>query len=50
MAAAKYSKTPAVVEALLKGKANLEATDLVRHLQHNRCSPYVVLNDHACVY
>ena len=30
--AAAFSKSPAVVEALVNGKANLEVTDEVRHL------------------
>ena len=50
MRAAVLSESPTVVEALMYGKANLEATDSVRHLEDNRCSPYVVLIDHVCVY
>ena len=57
MHAAQRSKSPAVVEALVKAKANLEATNSVRHLGDSRCSLYVltltltdyVLIDHACV-
>ena len=48
MHAAKSSESPAVVEALVNGKANLEATNSVRHLKDYRCSPYVLI-DHACV-
>ena len=29
--AARFSRSPAIVEALLKGKANVEAKDVVRH-------------------
>ena len=46
--AAQYSESPAVVEALIHGKADLEATGSVRHLEGNRCNPYV-LTGHACV-
>ena len=48
MFAAAFAKSPAVVEDLVNGKANLEVTDEVRHLADNRCAPYV-LSDHACV-
>ena len=48
MYAAWSSKSPAVVEALVYAKANLEATDQVRHLEDNRCAPYVLIS-HACV-
>ena len=41
MFAAYYSKTPAVVEALIHGKVNLEATDKVRYLENIRCGPYM---------
>ena len=40
MFAAKYAKSPGIVEALVKGKANLDATSKVMHLEHNRCSAY----------
>ena len=39
MIAARSSKSPAVVEALLNGKANLEA--MVRLLEDIRCAPYI---------
>ena len=48
MYAAKYSESPAIVEALLNGKANLEAIDPVRHLEDSRHVPYVLI-DYACV-
>ena len=48
MIAATGSESPAIVEALLNRKADLEATDLVRHLEDNRCAPYVLIG-HACV-
>ena len=35
MYAARYSKSPAVVTALVKGKANVDATDDVRHWENN---------------
>ena len=41
MYAAWSSKCPDVVEALMNGKANLEATDTVRCLEDNRCAPYM---------
>ena len=60
MYAAQCSESPSVVEALMKGKANLEATDKVRHWEDNRCAPYeltltltltdYVLIGHACVH
>ena len=40
--------SPAVVEALVKGKANLEAASEVRHLEDSRCASYFLI-DHACV-
>ena len=39
MIAAEFSKSPAVVEALVNGKANLEATDKVRHLEDTSVCP-----------
>ena len=48
MYAARFSGSLAVVEALVNGKANLEATNKVRHLEDNRCPPYVLIG-HACV-
>ena len=48
MIAATGSESPAIVEALLNRKADLEATDLVRHLEDNRCAPNVLIG-HACV-
>ena len=43
------SNSPAILEALVKAKANVNAvTYKVRHLQNNRCEPYVVI-DHSCV-
>ena len=48
MIAADHSESPAVVEALINGKANLEAAGKVRHLEDYRCSPYVLI-DHVCV-
>ena len=48
MWASGYSESRAVVEALVNGKANLEATNKVRHLEDNRCPPYVLIC-HACV-
>ena len=41
MVAAQYSKAPTVVEALLKGKANMEAKNNVRHLQDHRRAPHI---------
>ena len=49
MWAASSSKSPDVVEALVNGKANLEATDEVRHLEDKSVCPIYVLIDHACV-
>ena len=37
--AAKFAKSPAVVEALLNGKADLEATAKVRHLEDKSMCP-----------
>ena len=48
MNAVQSSKSPAVVEALVHGKADLEATDEVRHLEDNRCAACVLIG-HACV-
>ena len=48
MIAAKFSKCPGIVEALLNGKADLEATNKVRHSEDNRCASYVLIG-HACV-
>ena len=48
MYAAQCSKSPAVVGALLNGKADLEARNKVRHLKDNQCAPYVLIG-HACV-
>ena len=48
MCAAAFSKSPAVVVALMKANANLEATEKVRYLEDNRCDPYVLI-DHARV-
>ena len=48
MWAAGFSKSPGIVEALVHGKANLEAISKVRHLEDNRCVPYVFIG-HACV-
>ena len=39
MYAAQYSGSPAVVEALVNGKANVEATDEVRHLEDKSVFP-----------
>ena len=36
-----WAASPAVVEALMNGKANLEATNTVRCLEDNRCAPYM---------
>ena len=49
MIAAEFSKSPAVVDALVNGKANVEARKRVGHLEDNRCAPHVLI-DHACVY
>ena len=49
MRAAVLSESPTVVEALMHGKANLEAIDSVRHLEDNQCDPHVIIY-HACVY
>ena len=49
MFGAQYSDSPAIVEALLKAKANVHTKDNVRHLECNRCEPYVVI-DHSCVF
>ena len=48
MHAAQCSESPGIVEALLNGKADLEATDKVRHLEDIRCAPNVLIG-HACV-
>ena len=39
MIAVRYSKSPGVVWALLNGKANVEATDKVRHLEDKSVCP-----------
>ena len=49
MLCAKIFKSPAIIEALLKAKANVHAKDKVRHLDCNRCEPHVVI-DHSCVF
>ena len=41
MIAAQCSKSPDVVGALMNAKANLEVTSPVRHLEDNRCAPYM---------
>ena len=47
--AAETSKSPAIVEALLKAKANTEAKNKVRHLEDSRCAACILI-DHACVF
>ena len=47
--AARYNPSPAIVEALLKGKANIEATNNVRHLEDSRCAT-CILTAHSCVF
>ena len=42
-------KSPDIVEALLKGKANVEARDNVRHLEGNRCAACLLIA-HLCVF
>ena len=49
MAAAYSSACPAIVEALLKMKANVEVTDEVRHWEDNLCATCVLIA-HACVF
>ena len=39
MIAGAFSKTPSVVEALLKAKAKMEVKHKVRHLQDHRHAP-----------
>ena len=49
MCAAANSKSPGIVEALLKAKANLEARNNVRHLEGSRCAVCILIA-HACVF
>ena len=43
-----YSQSPAVVKVFMKAKEKWEERNKVRHLEDDRCAPYVLIG-HACV-
>ena len=48
MIVAVYSESPAIAEALMNAKANLEATTKVRHLERLLVSPICTHWSHVC--